>query len=474
MQRHRRDHVGLGDELRARARHPGRNGPREIRAIGIFEPMHEPPNRPVLEAGHRAGATEHRRISDRLRRQQALAEILLERRAEPIAEGLFNETHIAPTGRTQGAAAPNRRPAGQTGRRIEDIQRRAAGRQRPVTKAPRPGRRAACFGVRKGHFAHDHYFSAAGAIAREGGGPHIGAVSAPAAPLFDRALLNRRLDRALRGGAVASGADFLLQRAAQELDERLAIVSRVFPDAADVGTPGPQGAQTLAARREARTTLRVAPTALSAGFPGALVGDFERLPLAPGSVDLVVSLLALQHANDLTGALIQMRMALRPDGLALVALIGGETLTELRQALTTAESEITGGAAPRVAPFADVRAIGGLLQRAGFALPVVDSDRATVRYRDLGSLMHDLRAFGAANALTERSRRPLTRGILALAEEIYRDRFADSDGRLRATFETLWITGWAPHESQPKPLKPGSAAMRLEDAIKAARGAGEP
>ena len=287
--------------------------------------------------------------------------------------------------------------------------------------------------------------------------------------LFDRALLNRRLDRALRAGALTSGADFLLRRAAQDLEERLAIVSRAFADAADIGTPGPHAAEVLAARREARSTLRVAPTASSAGFPGALVGDFERLPLAPGSADLIVSLLALHHANDLTGALIQMRLALRPDGLALVALLGGDTLTELRQALTTAESEITGGAAPRVAPFADVRAIGGLLQRAGVALPVVDSDRATVRYRDLGSLLRDLRAAGAANALVERSRRPLTRDILALAEAIYRERFADPDGRLRATFEILWISGWAPHQSQPKPLKPGSAAMRLEDALKRTR-----
>ena len=292
---------------------------------------------------------------------------------------------------------------------------------------------------------------------------------APAPRLFDRALLNQRLDRALRAGALAAGADFLLRRAAQELDERLAIVSRAFPDAADVGTPGPHAAEVLASRREAATTLRIAPTHLSAGFPGALVADFERLPLAPASTNLIVSLLALHHANDLTGALIQMRLALRPDGLVLVALLGGDTLTELRQALTTAESEITGGAAPRVAPFADVRAIGGLLQRAGFALPVVDSDRATVRYPDLPSLLRDLRAFGATNALVERSRRPLTRNILALAGTIYRDRFADPDGRLRATFETLWISGWAPHESQPKPLKPGSAAMRLEDAIKAAR-----
>ena len=188
--------------------------------------------------------------------------------------------------------------------------------------------------------------------------------------------------------------------------------------------------------------------------------------MADESVDLVVSLLALHHVNDLPGAMIQIRRALRPDGLFVAALAGGDTLTELRQSLTIAESEVTGGAAPRVAPFADVRALGGLMQRAGFALPVVDLDPVVARYADLGALMCDLRAFGAANALQLRSRRPLRRAALDRAGEVYAERFADADGRLRATFATIWLTGWAPHESQPKPLKPGSAAMRLADALK--------
>ena len=192
----------------------------------------------------------------------------------------------------------------------------------------------------------------------------------------------------------------------------------------------------------------------------------ERLPLATESADLVVSLLALHHVNDLPGAMIQIRRALRPDGLFVAALAGGDTLTELRQSLTIAESEITGGVSPRVAPFADARALGGLLQRAGFALPVVDVDTLIVRYGDLLALMRDLRAFGAANALVERSRKPLRRAVLARAAEIYAEHFADADGRLRATFETIWLTGWAPHESQPKPLRPGSATARLADALK--------
>jgi SAM-dependent methyltransferase len=287
--------------------------------------------------------------------------------------------------------------------------------------------------------------------------------------------LARWLDRAIRAGARDSGANFLLRRAAEEMRDRLSLVTRAFSLAADVGSPGPEAALALAERAGAHLTLRLAPTSLSSGKGAFLraVGDFERLPLTPHGYDLIVSLLALQHANDLPGALIQLREALKPDGLMLAAMIGGETLTELRQCLTIAESDVTGGAAPRVAPFVDVRTLGGLLQRASFALPVVDSDRLVVRYRDLWALMRDLRAFGAANALSERSRSPLRRDVLARAQLIYAERFADPDGRLRATFDTLWASGWTPHESQPKPLKPGSAAMKLEDALKGARDAGE-
>ncbi len=287
--------------------------------------------------------------------------------------------------------------------------------------------------------------------------------------LFDRALLAARLERAYRAAPANPGADFLMRRAAEELADRLSLVRRVFAVAADVGSPAPHAAETLAARSGGALTLRLAPSSLGAGrgaYSGA-VGDVERLPLADGSCDLVVSLMALHHVNDLPGALIQIRRALRPDGLLMAALAGGDTLIELRQSLTIAESEILGGAAPRVAPFADVRALGSLMQRAGFALPVVDADSVVARYDDLFALMRDLRAFGATNALTLRSRKPLRRDVLIRAAAVYAERFADSDGRLRATFETIWLTGWAPHESQPKPLKPGSAAMRLADALNA-------
>ena len=189
------------------------------------------------------------------------------------------------------------------------------------------------------------------------------------------------------------------------------------------------------------------------------------LPLAEARIDLVLSALSLQFVDDLPGALVQIRRALRPDGLFLGALIGGSSLAELRQAFGEAEIDVEGGLSPRVSPFVDVRDLGGLLQRAGFALPVTDSDVVTVRYDDVFGLMRDLRAMGATNVLAERRRKPTRRATMARLAEIYRERFSDPDGRVRATFEILWATGWAPDPSQQQPLRPGSAKTRLADAL---------
>ncbi|UZF90348.1 methyltransferase domain-containing protein [Bosea sp. NBC_00550] len=274
--------------------------------------------------------------------------------------------------------------------------------------------------------------------------------------VFDRTLGRSRLRRALAQGY----PDFLLQRAAGDLEERLSAVLRQFAIAADLGTPLPVVGPVLAGK--AGWFLRMA----EAEGPGAdLLGDLERLPLAAGSLDLAVSLLALHGVNDLPGALIQIKRALRPDGLFMGCLLGGRTLQELRQALLEAESETTGGVSPRVAPFADLRDLGGLLQRAGFALPVVDSEAVTVRYRDAFGLFRDLRAMGWTNALVARRKAPLRRETLLRAAALYAERFADPDGRLPATFEFVWVSGWAPHESQQKPLRPGSAKARLADAL---------
>ena len=293
-------------------------------------------------------------------------------------------------------------------------------------------------------------------------------MSDPAPPqIFDRGLINRRLDRAWVGAPGQAQADFLLARAAEDLGDRVSLVKRRFALAADFGSPGPHGAAALAAG-QVDWVIRLAPTEAGGGNGDFLsaVADLERLPTADGRLDLAVSLLALQTVNDLPGALIQMRRALKADGLLIAVMIGGESLTELRQSLTIAESEILGGASPRVAPFVDVRALGGLAQRAGLALPVVDLDRAIVRYPDMLALFADLRAMGATNALHARSRKPLRREVLLRAAAVYAERFADPDGRLRATFDLVWLAAWAPHESQPKPLEPGSATMSLADALK--------
>jgi SAM-dependent methyltransferase len=279
------------------------------------------------------------------------------------------------------------------------------------------------------------------------------------APLFDTALARQRLARAGRLGY----AGFLLDRVAEDLEDRLGAVLRRFVAPLDLATPGPAAAAVLAARYPEAQVVRL--TALPEPGPGRIVGGPEALPVAQASRDLVVSLLALHAVNDLPGALIQLRRALRPDGLFVGCLLGGATLTELRQSFAQAESEIEGGISPRVAPFAAVREAGALLQRAGFALPVADTDTVAVRYADPFGLMRDLRAMGMTNALTERRRTPLRRATLLRAAAIYAERFADPDGRVRATFEVLWLSGWAPHESQQRPLRPGSAKTRLADAL---------
>jgi len=280
--------------------------------------------------------------------------------------------------------------------------------------------------------------------------------------IFDRGLQRRRLRRAL----AKSPADFLLRRAAADIVDRLATVNRAFTACLDLGTPGPELAQQLAFDAK-RQVVRLAPLAQTKAVAPVLnlAGDEEALPFAPQSFDLAVSALALHAVNDLPGALVQIRQVLKPDGLLLACLSGGRTLHELRTTFAAAETEISGGISPRVAPFADVRDMGGLLQRAGFALPVADIDSVTVRYDTMFDLMADLRAMGATNTLIERSQRPLRRSVLIRAAEIYAERFSDPDGRIRATFELLFISGWAPHESQQKPLAPGSAKVSLAEAL---------
>jgi SAM-dependent methyltransferase len=280
------------------------------------------------------------------------------------------------------------------------------------------------------------------------------ALNPPMAPLlFDRALLTQRQLRALS----LEPAAFLLERVLDDMEERLGAVKRKFGDIADIWTPT-EALQLRVHLRLRQPIRRIAPP------------DWreEALPFAPASLDLALSALAFQFVNDLPGVLVQIRRALKPDGLLLAAMVGGDTLTELRQSFAAAEAECEGGASPRVAPFADLRDVGGLLQRAGLALPVTDVDRVIVRYDSAFALMADLRRMGATNVLIERRRRPTRRTTMLRMAEIYAERFSDRDGRIRATFDIIWLSAWAPHESQPKPLKPGSAKASLEDAVKKA------
>ena len=292
--------------------------------------------------------------------------------------------------------------------------------------------------------------------------------------VFDRALLDerrrRRLDRgkqaATSGQARDDGERFLLRAVADDLAERLSLVDRRFAVGVDLGGHTGEMAALLRASGQVETVLRIERLAgLVSNDPFAAVGDEETLPLGEDSVDLIVSTLSLHLTNDTPGTLVQIRRALKPDGLFLAGFLGGDTLHELRGSLVAAEAELSGGISPRVAPFADIRDAGALLQRTGFALPVTDQDRLTVRYDTMFDLMEDLRAMGMANMLRERSMRPAPRRLFVRAAEIYAERHADPDGRVRATFEIISMSGWKPHPRQQKPLRPGSARGSLAAAL---------
>lgn len=281
--------------------------------------------------------------------------------------------------------------------------------------------------------------------------------------VFDEKLGMARKLRAMT--QPVAGADFLMRRVSDDLQERLGTVQRRFDSAVAIHCVTPHAAAAIEdSSKAAKPVLRVEADANLLEGSG-LTSTNGALPLAPAAHDLAVSLLTLHEVNDLPGALIQVRRALKPDGLFIGALAGAGTLEELRQSLLAAEIELRGGATPRVAPFLDVRDAGGLLQRAGFTLPVADAEPVTVRYASMLELCADLRAMGATNILAERSRQPTSRALFARADQIYAERYSDPDGRIRATFSIVWMSGWAAHESQQKPLKPGSAQVSLKDVL---------
>ncbi len=294
--------------------------------------------------------------------------------------------------------------------------------------------------------------------------------------VFDRRAVRRHRERAAK---TLAAHDFLLREVAERLAERLDDVTRRFPLALDLGCHDGALGRALAGHGGIETLVQADLSPAMAGRAAAggrlaLAADEEALPFAEAAFDAVFSLLSLHWVNDLPGALIQVRRALKPDGLFLAAMLGGETLKELRAALLAAEVEVEGGAGPRVSPFADVRDLGALLQRAGFALPVADVDDIEVSYPDAIKLMADLRGMGEANAVANRRKGFSRRATLMRAAELYAERHADPDGRLPATFQVIYLTAWAPHESQPQPLAPGSARTRLSAALESEeRSAGE-
>lgn len=261
-----------------------------------------------------------------------------------------------------------------------------------------------------------------------------------------------------------SSEDFLMQRVVADMVDRLGAVQREFETGVALFGRTEALSAALLQSEQVKNVVRVEES-IFAGSGDAVICSPERIELAAQSADLIIAPLALHWANDLPGALIQLKQILRPDGLLLAALPGPETLRELRSSLLAAESEISGGAAMRVDAFTDIRDAGGLLQRAGLALPVVDQDLITVRYDNVFGLINDLRSFGATGHLAQQGVPPLSRAVVMRMAEIYGEQFSDEDGRIRATFQIVSLSGWCPHESQQKPLKPGSASTRLADAL---------
>lgn len=294
--------------------------------------------------------------------------------------------------------------------------------------------------------------------------------SAAPPQIFDRARLARRRQKIAAGFA---DYEFLRRRVSSDLQGRLDDTPRTFDRALELGTADGSLMAALLGSGKVKSALAAdtAPAFLEAAGAKGLetsLADEENLPFAGGAFDLVLAPLTLHWVNDLPGALVQIRRVLKPDGLFLGALFGAGTLAELRDVMAEAETEMTGGLSPRLSPLPGLRDMAGLLQRAGFALPVADRDSVTVRYSAPESLLKDLKGMGERAAFAAGTSRPLPRRVLARALELYRERYSDPDGRVRASFEIVHLSGWAPAPNQPQPLKPGSGKVSLADAVRRA------
>lgn len=426
MQRHRNEEIGFREQLAAGAVKPTREGGRAVEPVAVFE-AEDQFLRCLVINKERARLVEGTGIGVAYNAKRFPARIDAERNTAAMAHRPFDERNFGPAGGTKSMGFADARAA-----------RNAKGWKEEIERITEPlARKAGTKDFRSGGHA---------AILVE--------MSTPAPEIFDRLLYR---ERRIRAAAKPADDPFLARDAASQMALRLQAVNRRF-----------EKALYLNSREQGFDSLQpLAKIWVRAGYGEGsfVIAGEEALPFAPESFDLIVSVLSLHAVNDLPGALVQIRRALKPDGLFVASLFGGDTLQELRIAFAAAEVEIFGGASPRVAPFAGVKDLGGLLQRAGFALPVADVERTMVRYRELPRLFADLRALGETNALCARRKNFLPRRILARLAAEYRERFPDLDGRYPATFEIVNLTGWAPHESQQVPLKPGSAKMRLADVL---------
>ena len=272
-------------------------------------------------------------------------------------------------------------------------------------------------------------------------------------------IFNKRLwrDRLNRHQQEFSKHNFLHEWVDKQITNRLDVIKKEFETVLYIG----HAPTTFISQNKIKKIIHLTASKKTKGH---IIGDDEFLPIKDNVLDLIISPLSLHHANDLLGALIQSQYSLKSDGLFIGALFGGETLHELRQSLQQAEMEIYGGISPRVAPFADIKSLGGLMQRTQYALPVIDSEKVIVEYSDFTKMLHDLRYMGESNVLLEKKSTPVSKKFWKRAEEIYKEQFSEND-KFIATFEIIFLLGWKPHESQQKPLQPGSAKNRLADSL---------
>lgn len=442
MERHRDEKRRGFPEFPPSRRHQPGTEPGQLRPVAIFEPAdHDIGDRAI---GHRRPRPqEGRRRGQRFARQRPCAQIAREWQAQHRAERRRYHPHLRKAGRTQHITLDERRAAAGAGRRIKLVERQLADPAQAMAQPPQPGRN---FDLPAPALHNIHI-----ATPRPLGQPPLESLPKLSQPpsLFDTALVARHLARR------ESTDNFVRDLVFADLADRLGAHMRDFSRALLIAPDAATLPQTLATGAGPIHFTRIEAFADEAEFP--LFAEQE--------YDLIVSLLHLQAVNDIPGHLARLRARLKPDGLLMAALIGGESLTELREAFLSTDLALSGGASARVAPMVQVRDAGALLQRAGFALPVADVETHVVRYAHPLALMAELKALGAANPLTDRPRRPATRTLLAAAAAAYAERDQDPDGRVRATLEIVWLAGWVPHESQQKPLRPGSAKISMKDVL---------